>query len=293
MVWVRRKAAGSELVVAHEFTHALTVNAINNPTAEQKPTIDKLQKLYEHVKNQLDPTGKKLYGLRNLKEFVAEANSNVSFQYQLAKIKYKNETAWGAFTKLIANLLGIANVSALTEVIALTEELASTDMTTGKVSADITPEAIFFNRKKPPQAPQRTSAGQQAMNTMGQMNRQVTPPPPNFLQKVHSVYTSATQNPQLTAQTAKAATKRFIDKIETVVFSSDAALNNQIRRNIMASMAGMDVKIGQLLEVSLSQTMHADAMATLHMMEGKIVYDNKLHKWVARSEEHTSELQSH
>ena len=74
---------------------------------------------------------------------------------------------------------------------------------------------------------------------------------------------------------------KFMDKLETVVFSSDAALNNEIRRNIMASMAGMDVKIGQLLETSLSQSVHADALATLHMMEGKITYDNTLHKWVS------------
>jgi endonuclease/exonuclease/phosphatase (EEP) superfamily protein YafD len=45
----------------------------------------------------------------------------------------------------------------------------------------------------------------------------------------------------------------------------------------------MQGKIGAMLEVSLSQTVHADAMANLHMMEGKIVYDKKNYKWVAET----------
>lgn len=280
-VFLKRKYAGEESLVAHEFVHALTVRAIDNPTPEQKPIVDKLNKLYQHVKKELGYAGKSryprdLYGLTNLKEFVAEANSNVSFQYQLAKMKYKNETAWGAFTRTIANLLGIANVSALTEVMALTEELTTKQATTTPLG--LTPS---ISPAKPRQAPPRTSTGTQVLNTLAQMNRQVPPPPPGHVQRIRAGYQNATQNPQLTAQTAKAATKRFLDKMETVVFSSDAALNNAIRRNVMASMSGLDVKIGQLLEVSLNQTMHADAIANLHMMEGKVVYDNKLHKWKA------------
>lgn len=281
-VFLKRKYAGEESLVAHEFVHALTVRAIDNPTAEQKPIIEKLDKLYQHVKKELGYAGKRryprdLYGLTNLKEFVAEANSNVNFQYQLAKIKYKNQTAWGAFTRTIANLLGIANVSALTEVMALTEELTTKQATTTPLG--ITPS---ISPAKPRQAPPRTATGAQVLNTLNQMNRQVQPPPPGHIQRIRAGYTNAVQNPQLTAQTAKDATRRFLDKIETAAFSSDAALNNAIRRNIMASTAGLDVKIGQLLEVSLSQTMHADAMASLHMMQGKIVYDKTLHKWVAQ-----------
>ena len=274
-VYLRKKYAQHEHTVAHEFVHALTSYAIDNPTPEQKPTIDKLNKLYQHVKKELG-ANKNIYGLTNLDEFIAEANSNVAFQYQLAKIKYKNETAWGAFTKMISKLLGIANVSALTEVIALTEELTSKQATTTPMAM---PGKVL--PAKPPQAPQRTKVGDSVMNTLNQMNRDVKPPPPGYKERISSVYKDVTQNPQLTADSAKAATKRFLDKMETVVFSSDAALNNAIRRNIMATTAGMDVKVGQLLEVSLSQTVHADAMASLHMMEGKIVYDKTLHKWVA------------
>jgi hypothetical protein len=284
-VFLRKKYSQSEEVIAHEFVHALTAYAIARPTPEQRPTIDKLNKLYQHVKKELGGN-RNIYGLTNLDEFISEANSNVNFQYQLAKIKYKNETAWGAFTKMISKLLGIANVSALTEVIALTEELTSKQATNFPMGM---PGKVL--PAKPPQAPQRTQVGTNVMNTLSQMNREVKPPPPGYKDRIESIYKDVKQNPQLTAQSAKAATKKFLDKMETVVFSSDAALNNAIRRNIMATTAGMDVKIGQLLEVSLSQTVHADALASLHMMEGSIHYDKELHKWIAGKRVYNNKLQ--
>jgi predicted nucleic acid-binding Zn-ribbon protein len=48
---------------------------------------------------------------------------------------------------------------------------------------------------------------------------------------------------------------------------------------------GVQDKIGAMLEVSLSQTMHADAVASLHLMEGKVVYDSKNYKWVSEKSE--------
>ncbi len=120
-----QKAAESEHIAAHEIAHALTVSAIDNPTEQQKPAVARLNKLFEHVKTQLGERGRKLYGLTDLREFVAEANSNVNFQYKLRQIKYQNQTAWGAFTKFVAQILGLGNDTALTEILALTEELAS------------------------------------------------------------------------------------------------------------------------------------------------------------------------
>jgi len=277
-VFIRKKHAGSEHTVAHEFLHALTWNAVHYPTAEQKPIIAKLNTLYEHVKKELG-NDKKIYGLTNLDEFIAESNSNVAFQYKLSQIKYKNETAWGAFTRTIAQLLGISNVSALTEAIALTEELTSTKLTKGIPSKANQPSPLIFGGK--PKKPTPTAKGQSVMNSLNQMGRSVKPQPPSYVQRVQSGWKQASQNPQLTKQSAKDSFRRFADKVETMVFSSDAALNNEIRRSVMASTIGMQGKIGAMLEVSLSQTVHADAMANLHMMEGKIVYDKKNYKWVA------------
>jgi hypothetical protein len=48
----------------------------------------------------------------------------------------------------------------------------------------------------------------------------------------------------------------------------------------MNSMVGQEQKIGMLLNTSLSQTAHSDAVSNLFIMEGNIRYDNELHKWV-------------
>ena len=124
-IWVKNKTgASNEHVIAHETVHALTIDAIRNPTEKQKSAVNRLNNLYEYVKKRLGKDGKQRYGLTNIEEFIAEGNTNVDFQRELARIPYQRQTAWGAFTKTIADLLGIKDSRALTELIALTEELA-------------------------------------------------------------------------------------------------------------------------------------------------------------------------
>jgi hypothetical protein len=121
-----KTAASSEHVVAHEATHALTYYAVKNPRPDQKAAVKRLDNLYRFVKTKLKAEGKgKLYGLKNMDEFLAEANGNPDFQKELARIPYQKQTAWGAFTQAVADILGIKNSSALTEVLALTEELTT------------------------------------------------------------------------------------------------------------------------------------------------------------------------
>ncbi|NBS67940.1 hypothetical protein EBT31_03370, partial [bacterium] len=121
-----QKVAGSEHVVAHEVTHALTYFAVNNPRPDQKAAVKRLDNLYRFVRTKLRAEGKgKLYGLKDMDEFLAEANGNPEFQKELARIPYQKQTAWGAFTQAVADILGIKNSSALTEVLALTEELTT------------------------------------------------------------------------------------------------------------------------------------------------------------------------
>jgi hypothetical protein len=144
-----KKYAANEHVVAHETAHALTYFAVNNPTAAQKPAVRRLDNLYRYVKTKLGKRGRDMYGLTDLDEFIAEANSNAEFQKELAKIPYQKQTAWGAFTQAVADLLGIKNSNALTEILALTEELASTE---SRTSVEAKPAA-----QKPGQPPALTA----------------------------------------------------------------------------------------------------------------------------------------
>jgi hypothetical protein len=127
--------------------------------------------------------------------------------------------------------------------------------------------------------PNRTPIGQVAMDLLGDMGRGVKPPPPGYVDRVRGAWDNARDNPQGTAKSAKAAFQKFMDWFETKVFSSNAALNNDIQRAITASNRGIEEKIGYMLETSLSQTVHADAIANLLLMDGKISYDKDTHKW--------------
>ena len=122
--------AKDETVLAHEIVHAQAVTAVANPTPAQRPAVQRLTKLYEHVKAELgrrekaDEFFRMPYGVTNVQEFIAEGMANPSFQYTLSRIKYKNSTAWDKFTEGLANLLGIKNDNAFTELLTVYGEIA-------------------------------------------------------------------------------------------------------------------------------------------------------------------------
>ena len=48
-IYVRNQQyAGNEHVIAHELTHALTLDAVQNPTKAQKPAVKRLDNLYRY-----------------------------------------------------------------------------------------------------------------------------------------------------------------------------------------------------------------------------------------------------
>jgi hypothetical protein len=124
-----------------------------------------------------------------------------------------------------------------------------------------------------------TSVGQQAMEILSGMGREVKPPEPGYAEKIKQSWDNAKDNPKATAEAARDGFRRFADQVQTWAFSSDAALNNQIRREIMDSSLGQEEKIGLLLNTSLSQTFHSDAIANLFLRMGDIKYNKELHKW--------------
>jgi hypothetical protein len=138
---------------------------------------------------------------------------------------------------------------------------------------------LQFGKK---QGPTPTGNGQASLDNLTAMGRTVAAPDPSYLAKVKESWDNARDNPKATAEAARTSFQRFRDRIETYAFSSDAALNNAIRREVMASNAGQEEKIGLLLNTSLSQTVHSDAVASLFLQKGGISYDKSLHKWVGR-----------
>ena len=121
--------AKDESVLAHEIVHAQALNAVANPTKEQKPAVERLNKLYDHVKKVVeqkaatDKNFRSPYGIASQQEFIAEGLSNPDFQYLLSRIKYENTTAWDKFVETIANLLGLKNDNAFTELLTVYSDL--------------------------------------------------------------------------------------------------------------------------------------------------------------------------
>ena len=114
----------NEATVAHEVAHAVTIDALLNPTVSQRPVIKRLQDLFDAVRN--DPLLTDTYGVTAIEEFVAEGFSNPEFQLRLSRIPYKNTSALGKFAEYVANLLGLKADNAFTEFLTLVDGIDST-----------------------------------------------------------------------------------------------------------------------------------------------------------------------
>jgi hypothetical protein len=139
--------AKREEVLSHEIVHAQTVQSIANPTLRQKPIVARLNKLYEHVKKELEGRpGRAPYGIQSIQEFVAEGMGNPAFQFLLKKIKYENTSAWDSFVQTIANLIGVKRDTAFTELLSIYSDLT----TEQKAPAAPTVEAAAPKAEAPP-----------------------------------------------------------------------------------------------------------------------------------------------
>jgi len=100
--------------VMHEFTHAATHWAINNPTKlneQQRKALNNLTALFRYAKRNAKNPGHNAY--TNLHEFVAEAFSNAEFQKELRQMRSamgSDMSAWSKFIQAVAKLFGVDNV---------------------------------------------------------------------------------------------------------------------------------------------------------------------------------------
>ena len=216
--------ANSEHVLTHEITHALAVNAIANPTLAQRPSVQRLNALYEHVKKAIQAKKLEPYGITNLQEFVAEAWSNPDFQYELSKIEYQNQTAWSKFAQFIADLLGLKNDTALTEALSATEELLS--LPQGKTKAKGTFKLITETPSAPSPKPAAAPATPQpsaiaaAVRGTGTVNANVAnaavdPKGKSAVELLDSFTQALTKLPFITQQRADAINQFLRDTVDT------------------------------------------------------------------------------
>ena len=101
-------------IITHELVHALTAELLEtNSSWSEIRGFDKAQEqfakdiesLYEEVKKAIGEED--WYGLKNKKEFIAEALTNSKFQIRLSKIKSKNNR--NVFQKLVDSIVSMFN----------------------------------------------------------------------------------------------------------------------------------------------------------------------------------------
>ena len=173
-------------ILTHELVHSITADILeSHPSWSKIRNFDKAQtefnekvwSLYEQCKEQLK--GTKWYGLKNAKEFVAEALTNRDFQIALSNIKVKEKSAFKRFINYITGLFnkifeaqGI-NIkdSALEEIISVSQEYfeyANRDLNTGidnvRTSTDYFNEEGSFEEYSKFQAPINETTDEKILN---------------------------------------------------------------------------------------------------------------------------------
>lgn len=84
----------------HELTHSVTLAVIDKVeagkgTKEEKAFYDEINRIYNIAKEAMGKEANSYYGMNNIKEFLAEITSNLSFQKRLASIKdTKKKNLW-------------------------------------------------------------------------------------------------------------------------------------------------------------------------------------------------------
>ena len=224
--------------------------------------------------------------VKNTAELISYGLTESHFQDYLKGVKVADKNAFTALVEIFRKLLGIdANYQSALEELARAVDVGldvsaysikkmANAGTQGRLMENVNLDNADSESIATP-----TSTGQQVLDNLQKMGREVKPPEPGYGAKVSQSWDNVRDNPKATVEEAKVSFQRFADLIQTMSFSSDAALNNQIRREIMASSAGQEEKIGLLLNTSLSQTFHSDAVANLFLRMGDIKYNAEIHKW--------------
>jgi hypothetical protein len=303
------------IVVLHELLH-VAARGQTRFLRNSDPLVKELNDLYSLVakKYMADRAAGKLTGIAadydkdlnnaflNSDELISWGLTDERMQKYLSEIKVGEKTAFNKLIDLIRRILGIAKPfeTALDRLVRTADQIMDISVETvangakaegysfgrGKLRATTGAQQSLFSKAVretfgAKQTITPTSAGQAAIEKLERMGRKAEKPTESQVDKARKAWDNVVENPKSTLEAAKAAVVRFNDRVQTWAFSSDAAVNNKIRREIMDGNLSNQEKIGALLNISTSQTVHGDALASLMLTEGDLKYNKELNKWEA------------
>ena len=246
----------------HGFLHAL-IEKFEKDGIKNKGITD-LKGVYDFVAKE-QTNLMQTYGMTNLSEFASEVMSNREFQAELAQIPYRRENALTAFIKAVLNALGISPNEKFS---ALASALVATDsaMAMGrKVQED-----VVTGKETLPKARVERSNLEDIDRRAGYSN--VKPDPKQGIFKT----LKGTDKAQIESGVSK-----FLNKAETMYFSSDAALQNAIRKSMEESGMKWEDQKRMMYMNATSQALHPDAVAMQLLQEGGVEYEKDTYKWKA------------
>lgn len=287
-VEMRRDAVEPIVTLLHEGVHAATVHSVGKHlrnVGDFEPFTEKYEgktesgkllaavfdKALEAAKNNTGfgaVTGKH-NAFKNIREFIAEVYTNEKFQKFLASqpsvSKGKYATLWTDFVNAVKGMLGLKDVSTsmLSDAIA-----GSHEMFTEKPARGSGETKSFGKPREEPAPREDLDRIWKATGAKEKVEEQGS-----------TAFQSIKEDPKEFAKVQASNLQRATDKFETMVFSSDAALNKSIHRAIKE--AGLsDEAIKQLgMDISTSQALHSEAEAHQFLMDGGIKYNPELHKF--------------
>jgi len=287
----------------HEAVHAATIESLDknivdsrNPrTMTAKTEVgQKLIDIFNAAKKGY-PKSAWQYPFYNIREFVAVAHSNYDFvkylneKKSVLKPEQKGRKLWNDFVDVVKEMLGVPKKydSLFDDLMSL-----SSDLFTGKTEKplDFEMTRAQYRAAKSQGARNRNEASDMIFEKKKQEE-----PNPRFKQmyeraggkgfqeppKESTLFKSYTDDPVKFKTEQKTAVNKFLNKLETMWFSSDAALNNALRKGIEQTGASWD-KVKELMyKASTSQALHREAIAHKVLELGGLRYDPATYKFEA------------
>ena len=262
--------------VLHETVHGFLHTLIEKfeGGAKNKGIAD-LKGLYDFIKEN-HPNVAQEYGMKNLTEFASELMSNRDFQQTLAQIPYRveHQSLFTAFVRAVLNALGLSptqKLSALARGLMAADQSLAQGRNVQQMRTGVeTGPAVKVNREDLAANYKATGAEQRAKPT------EETGPFQTIKDTVKS------------KESAKQGLSRFLNTAETMLFSSDAALNNAIRKELESGGKSWDTIKKMMFENSTAQASHADAVAMQFLQHGGLEYDPATYKWKAETDKGNS-----
>jgi hypothetical protein len=246
--------------ILHETTHAATTNEIRKHVRKGKG-VDALGRrivqLYDQAKAAAE--GAFVNELNTVDEFITEAFNNKEFQLFLAKTPSTADTPstisslWTDFVQAVSDMLGLGDISGtlLNDVLAVAPELMQGPNAEAQARG---PNAVLPQRVDKP-AEKQMKERIEKLKTPREKQKALSKP---IVEKGNF------GDPSYVGP---------IDKMKTLIFSFDAALNSAMTRAMKKLKMNFEDMKDVLLETSASQALHAETVAQAFLEYGEIVYD--------------------